>query len=108
MPSFSRDDLRLFELITSDGLRYLIAEFVDEYDTRSMGFFKFINGMYELVGLPIGFVPSEKLNAYMWGILKTSNNPPLAVPGGGHYYGAEYHTKRGTDRDMTVLQGEFL
>lgn len=107
MPSFSRDDLRLFTLVTSDKARFLFAEFIDEYDTLSMGFFKFSNGMYELVGLPEGFKPSFALSAYLWDLLETNDAPPLAIPG-GYYYGDEYHTKRGIDRDSTVLQGVLI
>ncbi len=107
MPSFLKDDLRLCTLITANGSRFLIAEFIDENNVWSMGFFQFINGRYELVNLPDGFVPSHELSHYLWGELATEDEPPLAVPG-GYFYGDQFHTVEAVLKDTDPLPGEII
>jgi hypothetical protein len=107
MQTYERNDLRLFRLVTQNGLRYLVAEFIDEYDEWAMGFFKFSHGMYILVNIPKGIHPSHYFADYLRDILETSDEPILAVPG-GYYYGTEYHTAKGTQKDITLIEGRLL
>lgn len=109
MQMFSINDLRTAVILTSDSSRFLIAEFIDDKnDILAMGFFTFINRMYELTGIPNGLVPSHDLNQYLWKMLDTEDRPPLAVPSGGYYFGDDYHTAKGSTEDITVLSGNMI
>lgn len=107
MQTFFRNDIRLGVLKDSSKQRYLIAEFIDEYNLLSMGFISFCNGVYVLQNIPRLFEPTILLLESMWITLDTNDHPPLAVPG-GYYFGDGFHTIRALEEDIYILEGEEI
>lgn len=86
--------------------RFLVGEYIDEYDCWVMSFLKKVKGTYRVLNIPKVFKPSYDLCYKLWNVLGTCDNPPLAVLGGGLYFGEEYHTVRAWSKDTSFLFGK--